>query len=444
MSDEIRDKVKRIYKVIAENLYVCEPDERFDNTNPTLLLSILTCLLNGKELIFGNVGIGKTTSVESIVSLMYGIPLEVILSSEAHGDPEVTKEEYVAQPDLSNMKDIIWRRFVQFPLKIFDEFNRLPPSKQNLFLDGIDRGNFEYMNQTLFSEPGPLFATCNYADMGTTELNWPMRDRFDVAVVAQAPHPLLRRMIAYRKIDEEILKDKEFTKRMLAILDSKEEYYDKKINELYQLAEKFKGELKEKLKEHYPDFKPLSRDELSTVNREILNIRFSKEAELFLDFIHAEFQCPYCGEKIPGESEICHEGCHYSKIDIEKGYAFRKVKRGLSVRFDKSLRKYAQALAWYFSDEEVKSSHIEIVFPYVLWHRMEFTEEYKNMHRSDTKGEPLNLYLSKQLISEISKRFDEQKAIIVDAYQNYLDGDPIKEKTDHPIFVYFESLLKWI
>jgi len=428
---KIRDKVEKIYKVIEENLYVCEPDERFGNTNPTLLFSILTCLVNGKELIFGNVGMGKTTSAEAIISLMYGIPLEVILSSEAHGDPEVTKEEYIAQPDLSNMENVIWRRFAQLPPKIFDEFNRLPNSKQNLFFDSIDRGNFEYMNKTLFSKPGPFFATCNYADRGNTELNWPIKDRFDIAVVARAPNPLLRRLIAYRKVDENLIKDEEVSKDMLAILDGKEEY-DKKIEQLYEHAEKFKN----KLKEIYPDLELLGREELIYANKEILKIPFSKEAELFLTFIYADFQCPYCEEKIPGEREKCSESCHYSNTE----YAFSKVTRGLSVRFDKSLRKYAQAIAWYFGDEEVEPSHIEIVLPYVLWHRMEFTEEYKAKHRSNVRGELLNLYLSKQLINEISKRFNEQEAIVANGFNRYLNKEPIKETTDHPIFIYLANM----
>lgn len=430
MLEEIRSKLKGIYEIISENFYICRADERF-NGNPTLLLGMLTCVLNGRELIYGNIGKGKTTSAEAIVSLMYGFPLSMILSCEAHGDPEITKEEYVAMPDLSDMKKVIWKRFAQFPPKIFDEFNRVPGPKQNLFLDSIDRGNFEYMNETLFSEPGPFFAICNWPDKGNVDLLPPMKDRFDVAVISSEPGILDRRAIAHRKLNNHLL-DSTISKDMLEILDARNKTYEERIKELYDRAGSFKDELEKKLK-----IELIGSGEIQEARKDIEKIKLSKEAELFMDFVHAEFLCPNCGEKIPEQNEICKEGCHYAKTE----YAFNKVKKPLSIRFDLSWRKYGRGLAWYFGDEIVETRHLELVFPYVFWHRTEFTEKYKTQHRPEAKG-PLEIFLSEELMNEIVKRFAEDKGSVANAYGCYLNGDKdgleeIKKTRDHPIFAHY-------
>ena len=229
---DLRQKLKSVYNVIDEKLYVGKSAPEFGGANPTLLLSLLTGITNGKALIFGNWGMGKTTLSEVIEGVLYTTPLQVALSTEAHGDPEVTKEEFIATPNLADLKSVLWKRFVQSPVKKFDEFNRMPTQKQSLFFDGIDRGNFEYQGMTLFSRPGPFFATCNWPDRGNSEILPPTEDRFDIAVCSEEPDLLLRRHIMLnkeKKVDYNILKDgSDGWKEMLAILDGNEDY-DRKM-----------------------------------------------------------------------------------------------------------------------------------------------------------------------------------------------------------------------
>ncbi len=43
----------------------------------------------------------------------------------------------------------------------------LPETKQSMILDGVDRGNWEYLNEMIINEEYCLFATANYQDGGT-------------------------------------------------------------------------------------------------------------------------------------------------------------------------------------------------------------------------------------------------------------------------------------
>ena len=165
--------VRDLYDFIGEHLYLNRPDLDLsgEKLNSTLLLSLLTALIGGKALIIGEPGLGKTTSAEYIASLLYRIPLGVIWGSEVAGHPEQTEEKIIGRPDLGKLNQgeerVVWSNFVQLPVKIIDEINRLPETKQSLILDGVDRGNWEYLNQLLLHEEYCLFATANYQDPGT-------------------------------------------------------------------------------------------------------------------------------------------------------------------------------------------------------------------------------------------------------------------------------------
>ena len=72
-----RERVLGIYQLMNDHLYFNRPDIEIkgDKYNSAILLSLLTALKQGKELIIGEPGFGKTTSAEFICSLMYQFPL---------------------------------------------------------------------------------------------------------------------------------------------------------------------------------------------------------------------------------------------------------------------------------------------------------------------------------------------------------------------------------
>ena len=105
----LREAVLEIYNFIGENLYLNRPDIEIngDKFNSTLLMSLLTGLCQGKELIIGEPGLGKTTSAEYVCSLLYRFPLGTIWASEVSGHPEQTEEKIIGRPDLGKLNQLV-------------------------------------------------------------------------------------------------------------------------------------------------------------------------------------------------------------------------------------------------------------------------------------------------------------------------------------------------
>ena len=64
----LREKVWEIYNYIQDNLYLNRPDMEIKGIqfNSALLMSLLTGLCQGKQIVIGEPGLGKTTSAEYI------------------------------------------------------------------------------------------------------------------------------------------------------------------------------------------------------------------------------------------------------------------------------------------------------------------------------------------------------------------------------------------
>jgi len=146
-NDPLKAKDHHIYAYIRDNYYLNRPDLRIkgEEFNAALLFSLLVGLFQGKALIIGEPGLGKTTSVEYMGALLYRLPLGTIWRGEISGHPEQTEEKIIGRPDLGKLSKgkevVVWSHFSLLPVKIVDEINRLPETKQSLILDGVDRGN---------------------------------------------------------------------------------------------------------------------------------------------------------------------------------------------------------------------------------------------------------------------------------------------------------------
>jgi MoxR-like ATPase len=195
--DAIHAKALHIYRYIGDHLYLNRPDLTINgvNFNSALLLSLLVGLSRGKALIIGEPGLGKTTSVEYVGALLHRIPLGTIWRGEVSGHPEQTEEKIIGRPDLGKLNQaeevVVWSYFTLLPVKIVDEINRLPETKQSIILNGVDRGNWEYLNDAIINREYCLFATANYQDRGTNTIIAPLMDRFDVMLESRHPGPNL-------------------------------------------------------------------------------------------------------------------------------------------------------------------------------------------------------------------------------------------------------------
>jgi MoxR-like ATPase len=425
-------QVMEIYQFINDHLYFNRPDleingERF---NSAILFSLLTGLKKGKELIIGEPGLGKTTSAEFVCSLVYQFPLGIIWGSEVSGHPEQTEEKIVGRPDLGKLnrgeEEVVWTNFSQIPAKIVDEINRLPETKQSMILDGVDRGNWEYLNEMIINEEYSLFATANYQDGGTNTIIAPLVDRFDVMVESRYPGANLSFLIGKSNRKDHILRHPKYEKDLHRVLNSKTPY-EKKIPLVEEVCNSFGEYVHETL-----GVKPLQGRDRQQIRQEMDEIDLDQDGSAFSRMLLAELSfCDRYGQK--RSLENCEEGCHYT------GYLCHEIKNCASNRLPISVKQYAQALAWLLEDSEVDIEHVKSVLPYTLAHRIQWKDEILSQKERAKRDDPFPIFLAKEAVKIVSQRYREQSEHLKDALavgSKIFQGESLEPlEGDHPLYV---------
>ena len=425
-------QIMEIYQFINKHLYLNRPDIEIkgEQYNSTILFSILTGLKKGKELIIGEPGLGKTTSAEFVCSFIYQFPLGIIWNSEVSGHPEQTEEKIVGRPDLGKLnrgqEDVVWTNFSQIPAKIVDEINRLPETKQSMILDGVDRGNWEYLNEMIINNEYCLFATANYQDGGTNTIISPLVDRFDVMVESRYPGANLSFLIGEVSRKDHILRHPKLEKDLHRILKSKIAY-EKKISKMEAVCNAFGEYVHEVL-----GVSSLKREDRDRIRSEMESIDFDLDANAFTRMLLAEFSfCERYGQK--RSLENCEEGCHYTE------YFCHEVKNCASNRLPISIKQYAQAIAWLMEDSVIDIEHVKSVAPYTLAHRIQWKDEIISQKERSKRNDPFPIFLAKEAIKTISQRYREQSEHLKDALavgSKIFQGEPLEAlEGDHPIYV---------
>ena len=428
---QTRHAVRDVYDFIGEHLYLNRPDLDLggEKLNSTLLLSLLTALIGGKALIIGEPGLGKTTSAEYIASLLYRIPLGVIWGSQVAGHPEQTEEKIIGRPNLGKLnqgeEQVVWSNFAQLPVKIIDEINRLPETKQSLILDGVDRGNWEYLNQFLLHDEYCLFATANYQDPGTHPLIPPLLDRFDVMIESKHPGANLAFFIGQQENKEALLRDPEQEQAFYAVLSNGQMPASQDV-QLEDACQRFAEWLS-----YQHGLTTFGKAERQAIREDIASLGFSQDASAFARTALAEFSfCCLYGQK--RSNEECPEGCHYT------GYLCYQVQNCASNRLPIALRRYAQALVWFLGVEQVEAEHVRWILPFILAHRTQWRDAYVAAREREARRDPLPLHLAKQATAESWRRFAEQREDIMGALAvaaRILAGEDVQpSQGDHPIF----------
>jgi len=426
-----RHTVRQLYDFIQSNLYFNRPDllvgaEPF---NSTLLFSLLTALIGGKALIIGEPGLGKTTATEYVGSLLYQLPVGIIWAGEVSGHPEQTEEKIIGRPDLGKLnqgqEEVVWSHFVQLPVKIVDEINRLPETKQSMILDGVDRGNWEYLNEMILNDEYCLFATANYQDQGTNTIIAPLLDRFDVMVESRYPGPSYAFLISQRQEKEQLLRHSELERELQEVLTQRLAS-EAGGARLEAFSEAFGAYLQETLQ--LPTLNSSSREE---VRQQISAITLDQDANAYTRMLLAELAfCERHGQK--RTSEVCEEGCHYT------GYLCHRLLNCASNRLPVSLSNYAKALAWFTGAAEVGLDQMRAVGPYCLAHRARWTDAHLSLMQKDRRRDPLQIHAARKAIHEVYQRYTEQaehvKTALANAYRIF-QGEPMELLAgDHPIY----------
>ena len=424
-----RSKLRAIYTFISEQLYFSRPDLPIpgEAANATLLLSLLTALIGGKALVIGEPGLGKTTAAEYICALVYGFPLGLVWSSVVSGHPEQTEEKIIGRPNLGKLNQgeeaVIWSYFARLPVKIVDEINRLPETKQGLILDGVERGKWEYLNQGLHNDEFCLFATANYQDQGTNTLVPPLLDRFDIVVESKHPGANIASLIGQRASREHVLRHAASEEAFLDALRSTDNGIQPSMEQAHQRFARV-------LRQHC-DLTMLSRAERQAMRQEIAALDIDLAADAFLHMVLAElsFCCKY-GQK--RSSEVCDEGCHYT------GYLCYEVSNCASNRLPGSIYRYARALAWWLGSDRVDIEHIRLILPYTLAHRTQWRESYVLARERERRREPLMLHVARHAVGDVFRRFHEQHSEIMQALSiaaHIVEGEECSvPQGDHPLY----------
>jgi hypothetical protein len=430
-SSVLRKTAWQIYDCLREDLIFNRPDIEIKGApfNSALLMSFLTGLCHGKELIIGEPGLGKTTSAEYVCALLYRFPLEVIWKSEVSGHPEQTEEKIIGRPDLGQLNRgnevVIWSYFTLLPVKIVDEINRLPETKQSMILDGVDRGKWEYLNDAIVNEEYCLFATANYQGRGTHTIIAPLIDRFDIMVESKHPGANFAYQIGALGANGLGLRHQGLEVEIRQMLNTRLSYSDR-MEQIEAVCDRFGQTLAKGF-----GIQTLSRAERRTIRLQQETIPFDEDANAFLRLVIAELSfCHRFGQK--RSHQACEEGCHFT------GYLCHAVQNCISNRFPISVRNFCQGLAWLLGDEMVALEHLLAVVPFALAHRIQWKEEFLAQYDQDVQKDPVVIYMAKKAISEMHKRYMEQSSQIKDALSiayRISDGETIEPiRGDHPVY----------
>ncbi len=161
-----------------------------------VLLPLLTFAVGGRCLLIGGPGRGKTT-LAVLMGVLSGSGPADVRRSVLQGQPQLTITDLVGTPlprdileagELGEVR-IAWRRWLTQPVKIVDEYNRIPTKTQSALLTMVAEGYVESYDQMLRTAPENgieswYFTANDDSGGGTFPVIQALRDRMDVTVAA--------------------------------------------------------------------------------------------------------------------------------------------------------------------------------------------------------------------------------------------------------------------
>ncbi|MBN1924059.1 MAG: hypothetical protein JW791_04855 [Nanoarchaeota archaeon] len=494
MNEALRQKVINAIDYLGKSFYINQDNTRLHykmggedkkmRTPDVSLMSVLTYLSNGKQLITGTYGAGKTTISEAISSIFNSIPLEIVSEGLLRCNPQLTEEKMIGRPDLGMLQQgiekVVWSYFTLMPTNLIDEFNRMGADKQILLLDSIDRGNFKYLND-MIKKNGATYATKNEIDGGNTELLPPILDRFsvEVEVVPAVGYTKLingeKKILSNKEIAEKIMETNEAKNSLEKIMKENEtKIMKEEINKSMEKGNNFDKEDVRKLNEMKSSFK----ENLSTLNEvyeeDILSLQNefqektkgltfngNEKEEMFEDIkkIHFDEDAAQFLEYVFAEANFDPEnGYKGQPINTQKNhsinYLMAKLKEdsSLSMRWINSMINYSKSLSWLKGEEKVTLETIKYVLPYTLMNKLKSTVDNDRKPLETNKTS-----YAKKVSKEICDRFlDDSKylpgfsSLIGKIHECIAQGDDKNTRkalnairdwseSEHPIFEFFKK-----
>ncbi|MBY9008122.1 MAG: AAA family ATPase [Candidatus Lokiarchaeota archaeon] len=391
----LKKKVWKIINIIqsnqlfihSKNLDIKYYPEGKKRIEKKILPEILTiCILNALVpnsaiLLIGGHGGGKSSLVKLLGRMFTSKSLADIENAIVRGHPQLTEEKLVGTLRLGKlMKDgveeVIWKSFIIEFWKIIDEVNRLTPYTQDILLSLLAEGTVKYYDSVYNIDKFCLYGTINPQDIGTFKLSKPFLDRFGISIPISMPASQDLKLILTGK-------------------DEKYSGYDESIQ--------------------VPGI--LKIDELMEIWYQVNQIQIKEDANNYIHAIVREYTlCDRIekghNNKLKPSTGLC-SGCHFNTNQN----VCNKIDTILSVRVAKDLLRYSRALAWLLNIKLIDVLIVNIIAPYVIAHRSEYSE--REIEKAPYWGD--KYFFTKELLSLIQNKFIKRK-ICYEITSNFRNG----------------------